>query len=95
MRDKWFLKIFVVSEMHKSCVPVQLTGPHTVWYQSSVETDTRPRLLYNRKELCGEKAQKLASLIYLYRSSNAGKTKCSKFFPLKNFGTFFPLYPQI
>ena len=69
---------------------VQLAGPQT----ESVDTDTRCRLHFNGRELCGENIRMLESL-FLYHS-NADKTKKNAldFFPMKSCA-FFPLYPQI
>ena len=74
MGDKWFAKIFALSEMLKSCMS------HAVLYQSSGDTDTKPRLLFNGRKLHGERARKPTSLVCLY-CSNAGKTMLEIFFP--------------
>ena len=72
----------------------QLAGPYAV-YQSSGDTDTRPRLRLNKRELCGEKARKPVSLVILCNSNASARQNAPDFFPMKNFGGFFPLYPHI
>ena len=66
----------------------QLAGPYAV-YQSSGDTDTRPRLRFSKRELCGEKARKPVSLILCNSNASVARQNAPVFFPMKNFGGFF------
>ena len=93
MRDKRFLKIFAVSEMHRSCIP-----QHSSVDQTLCDTRALMILLLGLDYAltggnCVQKRHGSLHRLFICTEAMQARQNARDFFPMKNFGAFFILHP--